>query len=200
MKDGSRSEGTSEVLPKYVNFIASGHKASSSRGSIYYDRNLTLHLFHSAQHNHHPTSRCQYVPSPEFKVSNYLHYPNSSLPSHPQPHNPKADTPHQAYNSIFNADSHPPTATNIGNFPLLPLRTKVRGPAYTLPLSNLPANISPEPDDESYDCLDEVLGLFRANTFFRNFEIQGPADRLLIYGILWVSECLGKIRSGMSAR
>ncbi|CZR53591.1 probable Arp2/3 complex subunit ARC18 [Phialocephala subalpina] len=105
-----------------------------------------------------------------------------------------------AYNSIFNADSSPPTATNIGNFPLLPLRTKVRGPAYTLPLSNLPANLSPEPDDESYDCLDEVLGLFRANTFFRNFEIQGPADRLLIYGILWVSECLGKIRPSMSAR
>ena len=42
--------------------------------------------------------------------------------------------------------------------------------------------------------------MFRANTFFRNFEIQGPADRLLIYGILWVSECLGKIRTGMSAR
>lgn len=42
--------------------------------------------------------------------------------------------------------------------------------------------------------------MFRANTFFRNFEIQGPADRLLIYGILWVSECLGKIRPNMSAR
>ena len=45
-----------------------------------------------------------------------------------------------------------------------------------------------------------MLSLFRANTFFRNFEIQGPADRLLIYGILWVSECLGKIRPNMSAR
>jgi actin related protein 2/3 complex subunit 3 len=45
-----------------------------------------------------------------------------------------------------------------------------------------------------------VLSLFRANTFFRNFEIQGPADRLLIYGILWISECLGKIRPSMSAR
>jgi len=48
--------------------------------------------------------------------------------------------------------------------------------------------------------LDEVLSLFRANTFFRNFEIQGPADRLLIYGILWVSECLGKVRPSMGAR
>jgi len=88
----------------------------------------------------------------------------------------------------------------IGNFPLLPLRTRVRGPATTLPPSSEPAYLSPEPESESYDSLDEVLSLFRANTFFRNFEIQGPADRLLIYGILWVSECLGKIRPNMSAR
>jgi actin related protein 2/3 complex subunit 3 len=48
---------------------------------------------------------------------------------------------------------------------------------------------------ESYDPLDEVLELFRANTFFRNFEIKGPADRLLIYGILFVQDILGKIKS-----
>jgi actin related protein 2/3 complex subunit 3 len=107
----------------------------------------------------------------------------------------------QAYNSIFNHDSSEPTTALVGNFPLLPLRTRVRGPAYTLPLdASLPLHLSPEPDSESYDALDEVLSLFRANTFFRNFEIQGPADRLLIYGILWVSECLGKIRPNMSAR
>lgn len=105
-----------------------------------------------------------------------------------------------AYNSIFNEDSSPPNTINIGKFPLLPLRTRVRGPASTLPPSNLAAHLSPEPNDESYDALDEVLSLFRANTFFRNFEIQGPADRLLIYGILWISECLGKIRPSASAR
>lgn len=90
----------------------------------------------------------------------------------------------------------------IGNFPLLPLRTRTRGPAYTLPAldSALPASQSPEPDSESYDALDEVLSLFRANTFFRNFEIQGPADRLLIYGILFVSECLSKVRPSMGVR
>lgn len=64
----------------------------------------------------------------------------------------------------------------------------------------LPASESPDPDDESYDILDEVLSLFRANIFFRNFEVQGNADRLLIYGILFVSECLGKIRPTASAR
>lgn len=53
---------------------------------------------------------------------------------------------------------------------------------------------------ESYDPLDEVLALFRANTFFRNFEIKGPADRVLIYGILFVSDLLGKVRPGMGRR
>ncbi|KAI0025196.1 ARP2/3 complex 21 kDa subunit [Xylariomycetidae sp. FL0641] len=105
-----------------------------------------------------------------------------------------------AYNSMFNGDPNVPRL--IGNFPLLPLRTKTRGPAYTLPqpATPLPPHESPDPDDESYDILDEVLALFRANTFFRNFEIQGPADRLLIYGILFVSECLGKIRPGHGVR
>lgn len=88
--------------------------------------------------------------------------------------------------------------STIGNFPLLPLRTRTRGPAYALP--SLPAGSDPldvDPDSESYDPLDEVLSLFRANTFFRNFEIKGPADRLLIYGILFVSECLGRLRASM---
>ena len=90
----------------------------------------------------------------------------------------------------------------IGNFPLLPLRTKTRGPAYTLPFPTppLPANESPDPDSESYDILDEVLALFRANTFFRNFEIQGPADRLLVYGIWFVSDCLTKIKPHAGVR
>ncbi|KAH8677557.1 ARP2/3 complex ARPC3 subunit [Xylariales sp. PMI_506] len=105
-----------------------------------------------------------------------------------------------AYNSMFNADPNPPRL--IGNFPLLPLRTKTRGPAYVLPppAEPLPASESPDPDSDSYDILDEVLNLFRANTFFRNFEIQGPADRLLIYGILFTSECLGKIRPTYGVR
>lgn len=57
-----------------------------------------------------------------------------------------------------------------------------------------------DPDSESYDILDETLSLFRANTFFRNFEIKGPADRLLIYGILFLSECLNKVKPIMDAR
>jgi len=88
-----------------------------------------------------------------------------------------------------------------GNFALLPLRTRTRGPAIQLPA--LPADVTEltiDTANESYDPLDEILALFRANTFFRNFEIKGPADRVMIYGILFVSEVLSKIRPGMSRR
>lgn len=98
---------------------------------------------------------------------------------------------------------HPHVQANVilGNFALLPLRTRTRGPAIQLPA--LPADVTEltiDASHESYDPLDEILALFRANTFFRNFEIKGPADRVMIYGILWVSEMLGKIRPGMGRR
>jgi actin related protein 2/3 complex subunit 3 len=53
---------------------------------------------------------------------------------------------------------------------------------------------------ESYDSLDECLALFRANTFFRNFEVKGPADRVMIYGILYIQEILTKIKPTHSRR
>jgi len=103
-----------------------------------------------------------------------------------------------AYHSTFLEDTD---VRIIGNFGLLPLRTKTRGPAYTLPqLTADTDEIDIDPDSESYDILDETLLLFRANTLFRNFEIKGPADRVLIYGILWISECLGRIKPNMSGR
>ncbi|KAK9330021.1 actin-related protein 2/3 complex subunit 3 [Lipomyces starkeyi] len=85
----------------------------------------------------------------------------------------------QAYHSTFLSE---PDTRVVGNFAVLPLRTKFRGPAY--------------PTSEDYDIIDEVIDLFRANSFFRNFEIKGPADRALIYGILFISDCL----SALSAR
>lgn len=45
------------------------------------------------------------------------------------------------------------------------------------------------------DIIDETLDLFRANSLFRNFEIKGPADRLLIVLILFISDCLQKIQT-----
>ncbi|OCK85462.1 ARP2/3 complex, 21 kDa p21-Arc subunit [Lepidopterella palustris CBS 459.81] len=103
-----------------------------------------------------------------------------------------------AYHSVFLDE---PNQQLIGNFALLPLRTRTRGPAQQLPpLSGDVTDLTIDAAHESYDPLDEVLSLFRANTFFRNFEIKGPADRVLIYGILFVSEVLGKIKPGMNKR
>ncbi|KAI9687471.1 MAG: subunit of the Arp2/3 complex [Bathelium mastoideum] len=103
-----------------------------------------------------------------------------------------------AYHSVFLDE---PNQQLIGNFALLPLRTKTRGPALQLPA--LTPNDNPlllSPDHASYDPVDEALSLFRANTFFRNFEIKGPADRVLIYAILFISHCLAQIRPATMAR
>ncbi|KAG2046119.1 Arp2/3 complex 21 kDa subunit ARPC3 [Suillus hirtellus] len=48
---------------------------------------------------------------------------------------------------------------------------------------------------EQGDIIDKTLDLFRANSLFRNFEIKGPVDRLLIILILYISDCLAKIGS-----
>lgn len=79
----------------------------------------------------------------------------------------------------------------------MPIKTKIRGPApqgvsrdvFRLPFAHI---ISPA-DPQVPDILDETLDLFRANSLFRNFEIKGPADRLLIVLILYVSDCLAKL-------
>jgi actin related protein 2/3 complex subunit 3 len=102
-----------------------------------------------------------------------------------------------AYHSVFLDE---PNQQVIGNFALLPLRTRTRGPAQQLPALSGVSELEVEPSNESYDPLDEILSLFRANTFFRNFEIKGPADRVLIYGILYVSEALSKIKAGVTRR
>ena len=103
-----------------------------------------------------------------------------------------------AYHSVFLDE---PNQQLIANFALLPLRTKTRGPAQQLPaLPSGTSELELEASHESYDPLDEILSLFRANTFFRNFEIKGPADRVLIYGILFVSQLLGVIKPGMQRR
>ena len=84
-----------------------------------------------------------------------------------------------AYHSSFEEDAN---TRIVGNTALLPLKTKYRGPAY------------PPEDTSAPDILDESIELFRANCFFRNFTIDGPSDRTLIYGILFVSDCLAKLQ------
>eukprot|EP01133_Synstelium_polycarpum_P018077 gene18077-21601_t len=68
----------------------------------------------------------------------------------------------------------------IGNFPILPIKTAHKGPA-------------PKADASQPDVIDEALDLFKANILFRNFEVQGNGDRVLIYLTLYITKCLLKI-------
>jgi actin related protein 2/3 complex, subunit 3 len=56
-----------------------------------------------------------------------------------------------------------------------------------------PQNSSDLPEFASI--VDEALYLFRANIFFKNFEIKGPADRTLLYALLFIQECLAQVAS-----
>ncbi|CAA7260061.1 unnamed protein product [Cyclocybe aegerita] len=85
----------------------------------------------------------------------------------------------QAYHSSFNEE---PDVRQVGNMAILPIRTRIRGPA-------------PLADPQQADIVDETLDLFRANSLFRNFEIKGSADRTLIVLILFISDCLAKLGS-----
>ena len=83
-----------------------------------------------------------------------------------------------SYHSSYNEE---PNVRLIAAMSLLPIKSRTRGPA------------PPPIDPERMDIVDESIDLFRANTLFRNFEIKGPADRVLIYLILFISDCLSRI-------
>ncbi|CAD7698692.1 unnamed protein product [Ostreobium quekettii] len=79
-----------------------------------------------------------------------------------------------AYHSSFNAT---PSQLACG-CPILSLRGRARGPA------------GPTADP---DIVDEALHLFRPNVFFKSFEVQGPADRLLVYLSMHIAACLERL-------
>ncbi|GAA5942416.1 Arc18p [Sporobolomyces koalae] len=86
-----------------------------------------------------------------------------------------------AYHSSYNDPEDLSQSRQIGNLSLLPFSSSIRGAA-------------PTPADPSRpDIISEALSLFRANSLFRNFEIAGNADRVLIYLILFTGDCLAKI-------
>merc|ERR1711976_1076495 len=68
----------------------------------------------------------------------------------------------------------------MGNMALLPLRSQYKGPAPK--------------ETGDYDIIDEAIYYFKANIFFRNYEIKSEADRTLIYITLYISECLKKLQ------
>ncbi|CAG8484220.1 12581_t:CDS:2 [Ambispora gerdemannii] len=89
-----------------------------------------------------------------------------------------------AYHSQFNDNTE---YRIVGNMVLLPIKTKIRGPGTLAPA-------------DQKDIIDESLDLFRANCLFRNFEIKGNADRVLIYLILFISDCLGRLTKSPSQK
>uniref|UniRef100_T1J657 Actin-related protein 2/3 complex subunit 3 n=1 Tax=Strigamia maritima TaxID=126957 RepID=T1J657_STRMM len=80
-----------------------------------------------------------------------------------------------AYHSQF---LNPPQM--LANIALLPLKTQFRGPA-------------PRETGET-DIIDEALLFFKANVFFRTYEIKSEADRVLIYLTLYITECLKRLQ------
>ena len=46
---------------------------------------------------------------------------------------------------------------------------------------------------ESTDIVDEAITFFRANVFFRNFDIKSPADKLLIYLTYYINVALKRL-------
>lgn len=43
--------------------------------------------------------------------------------------------------------------------------------------------------------VSEALYVFRPNLLFQTFDVQGPADNVLIYGILFLNSCLRRTLS-----
>ncbi|KAJ8384922.1 hypothetical protein AAFF_G00197300 [Aldrovandia affinis] len=68
----------------------------------------------------------------------------------------------------------------VGNMALLPLKTQFKGPAPK--------------ETKDTDVIDEAIYYFKANVFFKNYEIKNEADRTLIYVTLYISECLKKLQ------
>ncbi|CAJ0587911.1 unnamed protein product, partial [Mesorhabditis spiculigera] len=77
-------------------------------------------------------------------------------------------------------NSHMDSKQSIGNMALHPLRTTFKGPA-------------PQTQDE--DIIDEALTYFKANVFFRHFEIKSSSDRTLLFITLYTTECLRKLQN-----
>jgi len=70
----------------------------------------------------------------------------------------------------------------VGNIAILPIKTQIRGPA--------PRDVGNKDD---LDIIDEAIYYFKANVFFRTYEIKSAGDRLLIYITLYISECIKKL-------
>ena len=99
-----------------------------------------------------------------------------------------------AYHSAFNGV----VTEELCGCPVLPLRTRVRGPAPCLEAPPEGYDSVAASDAADADIVDEALRLFRANMLFKNFDLLGGGDRLLIYTTLFIHACLKRVARGAS--
>ncbi|XP_063207519.1 actin-related protein 2/3 complex subunit 3, partial [Chroicocephalus ridibundus] len=98
------------------------------------------------------------------------------LPARPAPPNSLLPFEMPAYHStLMDSDTK-----LVGNMALLPIRSQFKGPAPR--------------ETKDTDIIDEAIYYFKANVFFKNYEIKNEADRTLIYITLYISECLKKLQ------
>eukprot|EP00929_Paragymnodinium_shiwhaense_P052876 TRINITY_DN26476_c0_g1_i1.p1 TRINITY_DN26476_c0_g1~~TRINITY_DN26476_c0_g1_i1.p1 ORF type:complete len:181 (+),score=48.12 TRINITY_DN26476_c0_g1_i1:128-670(+) len=83
-----------------------------------------------------------------------------------------------AKHSVFNDASRHKAMYGLA---ILPIRTRFPGPA---------PQVQEGGGGKDFDVIDEALRAFRWNILFRNFEVKGPGDRVLIYLTCWISKCL----------
>eukprot|EP00285_Hemiselmis_virescens_P014481 CAMPEP_0173392036 /NCGR_PEP_ID=MMETSP1356-20130122/18723_1 /TAXON_ID=77927 ORGANISM="Hemiselmis virescens, Strain PCC157" /NCGR_SAMPLE_ID=MMETSP1356 /ASSEMBLY_ACC=CAM_ASM_000847 /LENGTH=173 /DNA_ID=CAMNT_0014349747 /DNA_START=111 /DNA_END=629 /DNA_ORIENTATION=+ len=83
-------------------------------------------------------------------------------------------------------------ARTIAGASLLPFRTACKGPVNTSKIGSF--------EEEGEDIIDEALSFYRANVLFRNYEIEGGADRILLYVTLYISACLAKIEKSQTPK
>ncbi|CAL1360768.1 unnamed protein product [Linum trigynum] len=89
------------------------------------------------------------------------------------------------YHSSFVADDG---VTRACGCPLLPLKSHIKGPAPTSDQGLKSLLIQ-----DTTDIVDEAITFFRANVFFRNFDIKSPADKLLIYLTFYINVALKRL-------
>ncbi len=54
--------------------------------------------------------------------------------------------------------------------------------------------------DLAEDVIEEAINLFRPNCFSKSFDIRGPADRTLVYLLLFLGDCLARLSPAMPQR
>ncbi|XP_077895306.1 actin-related protein 2/3 complex subunit 3 isoform X2 [Ictidomys tridecemlineatus] len=87
-----------------------------------------------------------------------------------------------------------PDTKLIGNMALLPIRSQFKGPAPREIFGAEDRTWAAHMPAKDTDIVDEAIYYFKANVFFKNYEIKNEADRTLIYITLYISECLKKLQ------